>query len=117
MVKDDAKDLVGLIAAEVNVTQRADDSEEWILDIGCSFHMTLRKELFVELQEVTEGKVRMANNSVTEVKWIGSIRFQNPDGTTFFLHEVRYMPGIGRNLISLGTLENKGCEFNASMRL
>ena len=115
LVKDDAHDLVGLIAAELNITQSTDDSEEWILDTGCSFHMTPRKELFVELQEVTAaGKVRMANNSLTEVKGIGSIRFQNPDGTTFLLHEVRYMPGIGRNLISLGTLENKGCEFRAS---
>lgn len=76
--------------------------------------MTPRRELFIELKEATSGRVRMANNSITEVKGIGSIRFQNPDGTTFVLHEVRYMPEIGRNLISLGTLENKGCEFKAS---
>ena len=76
--------------------------------------MTPRKELFVELQVVTEGKVRMANNSLTGDKGISSIRFQNPDSTTFLLHEVRYMPDIGRNLISLGTLENKACEFKAS---
>lgn len=40
--------------------------------------------------------------------------FENPDGTTFVLHEVRYMPSIGRNLISLGTVENNGCEFIGS---
>lgn len=42
------------------------------------------------------------------------MRFTNPDGTTFTLSDVRYMPEIGRNLISLGTLENKGCEFKGA---
>lgn len=111
MVKDDAHDLAGLIAAEVNLSQDSNDSEEWIMDTGCSFHMTPRKDFFLELRELNSGKVRMANNSFTEIKGVGSVRFENPDGTTFVLHEVRYMPGIGRNLISLGTLERKGCEF------
>lgn len=114
MVRDDAQDLVGLIASEVNVSQRQDETEEWVLDTGCSFHMTSRKDVMIEFKEATGGKVRMANNSYTEVTGIGSVRFKNPDGTTFVLHEVRYMPGIARNLISLGTLEKKGCEFRGS---
>lgn len=62
----------------------------------------------------------MANFTRTEVKGIGSVRFQNKDGTTFVLHDVRYMPGIGKNLISVGTLDSKGCEFrggNGVMRI
>ena len=111
LARDDAQDLVGLIACEVNLSQETNDKEEWILDTGCSFHMTSRKDIFIELKESAYGKVKMANNSHTEVKGIGSVRFRNPDGTTFLLHEVRYMPGIARYLISLGTLEEKGCEF------
>lgn len=114
LARDDAQDLVGLIACEVNLSQSQNDFEEWVLDTGCSFHMTVRKEVFINLQEKASGKVRMANNSHTEVKGIGSVRFRNQDGTTFVLHEVRFMPGIARNLISLGTLEQKGCEFRGS---
>lgn len=114
MARDDAQDLVGLIACEVNLSQSQNDLEEWVLDTGCSFHMTARKELFINLREKASGKVKMANNSHTEVKGIGSVRFRNQDGTTFLLHEVRYMPGIARNLISLGTLERKGCKFRGS---
>ena len=114
MARDDAQDLVGLIASEINLTQSHNDIEEWVLDTGCSFHMTSRRELFIKFQEVSSGKVRMANDSHTEVKGIGSVRFRNQDGSTVILHEVRYMPGIARNLISLGTLESKGCEFKGS---
>lgn len=65
MVKDDAQDLASLIAAEVNLSQDKNDSEEWIMDTGCSFHMTPRKDFFLELRELNSGKVRMANNSFT----------------------------------------------------
>lgn len=92
LARDDAQDLVGLIASEINLTQSQNDLEEWVLDTGCSFHMTSRKELFINLQEVTFGKVRMANESHTEVIGIGSVRFRNQDGMTLVLHEVRYMP-------------------------
>lgn len=51
----------------------------------------------------------MTNYTVSEVKGIKSVRFENEDGTTFVLHDVRFMPGISRNLISMGVLEEKGC--------
>ncbi|KAF8105135.1 hypothetical protein N665_0162s0014 [Sinapis alba] len=76
--------------------------------------MTSRKDVFFNLKEAVGGKVRMANNSHTKVEGIGSVRFKNLDGTTFVLPEVRYMPEIVRNLISLGILERKGCEFKGS---
>ena len=107
LARDDAQDLVELIECEVNISQSQNDLEEWVLDTGCSFHMSARKELFIDLQETASGKVRMANNSHTEVKGIGSIRFKNQDGNTFLLHEVRYMLGIARNFISLVLLNVK----------
>ena len=90
------------------------DRDEWVLDTGCYFHMTPRRDVFIDLQESASGRVRMANNTSSEIKGVGSVRFQNPDGTTFLLQDVRYMPDISRNLISMGTLEEKGCEFKGS---
>lgn len=112
LAKDDANDLVGLIVDEANAA--VTDHDEWVLDTGCSFHMSPRRDVFIDLQEVRTGRVRMANNTVVEVKGVGAVRFQNDDGTTLLLTKVRYMPGISRNLISMGTLEEKGCKFKAS---
>lgn len=106
------KDLVGLLVAEANTVEA--DKEEWVLDTGCSFHMTPKRDVFIDLQESNAGRVRMANNFVYEIKCVGSVRFQNPDGTTFLLQNVRFMPDISRNLISMGTLEERGCEFKAA---
>ena len=76
--------------------------------------MTPRADLFIDMKPASGGKVRMAYNTITEVKGIGSVRFENPDKTTFVLHDVRYFPGIARNLISMGSLEEKGCDFKAA---
>jgi len=76
--------------------------------------MTPRRDIFIEIEELTSGKVRMANNSFSEVKGISKVRFANIDGTTFVLHDVRYMPGMSRHLILMGTLEAKGCVFEGN---
>lgn len=39
---------MGLIASEVNLSEDKLDQDEWIMDTGCSFHMTPRKEFFIE---------------------------------------------------------------------
>ena len=65
MAKDDAKDLVGLLVAEVNSAES--DRDEWILDTCCTFHMTPRRDLFIDLKTTDGGRVRMANNTITEV--------------------------------------------------
>nr|GEY36172.1 zinc finger, CCHC-type [Tanacetum cinerariifolium] len=39
---------------------------------------------------------------------IGKVRVQLQDGSSFVLHNVRFIPELKRNLISLGTLEKEG---------
>nr|AAC62132.1 copia-like retroelement pol polyprotein [Arabidopsis thaliana] len=88
LVKDDAQDLVGLVASEVNMSEGKDDQEEWIMDTGCSFHMTPRKEYLMDFVEAKSGKVRMANNSFSEVKGIGKVKFIKKDGTNDWSRKV-----------------------------
>uniref|UniRef100_A0A1J3EV45 Retrovirus-related Pol polyprotein from transposon TNT 1-94 n=1 Tax=Noccaea caerulescens TaxID=107243 RepID=A0A1J3EV45_NOCCA len=90
--------------------------DEWVLDSGCTFHITPNKELMFDLKEFEGGKVHMANSTYSEVKGIGKIRITNPDGTVVILTDVRYMPDMSRNLISYGMLEKSGCTSNGDWR-
>ncbi|CAA7036546.1 unnamed protein product [Microthlaspi erraticum] len=85
--------------------------DEWILDSGCTFHICPNKELMFDIKEFDGGKVSMANNTYSKVKGIGKIKITNPDGSVVILTEVRYMPDMGRNLISFGMLEKSGCNY------
>lgn len=87
--------------------------DKWICDTGCTSHMTPRRDWFDDLQMIKPIEVKMANGSISQVKGIGTVRIRNEDGTTVLLTNVNYVPGLSKNLISLGTLENKGCWFKS----
>ena len=61
---------------------------KWILDSGCTFHMT--------------------SNKVVEV---GSVKMRMFDGMVRTLLDVKHVPGLKKNLISLGTLDKIGCRI------
>ena len=84
----------------------------WIMDSGCSFHVTSNLDCLMDLREA-EGSVSLGNDHVCYVKAIGNVKFHMDDGTAKILADVRYIPEIKRNLISLGLLERKGFSFSS----
>lgn len=102
-----------LMVSEANLSEGIDFKEVWILDTGCSFHMTPRKNWFVELKESSSGSVRMANESVSTVEGIRTIKVQTSDGRQVLIKNVRYIPQFSRNMLSLGTFEELGCNFKS----
>lgn len=109
--QDSADNVEQLENAEVLNILSSKIGEEWILDTGCTFHMCPTKSWFEDLQEQDLGSVILGNNEVCPVKGIGSIRLKTDDGDVRLLTEVRYIPSIKRNLISLGLLEKKRFQF------
>lgn len=87
--------------------------EGWVLDSGCSYHMTMNKDLMFDVEEVDGGRILMGNDTFCEISAIGKIRFVNYDGSEVILSNVRYSKTARRNLISLGQLETLGCSFGS----
>ncbi|GJR40353.1 retrovirus-related pol polyprotein from transposon TNT 1-94 [Tanacetum coccineum] len=55
-----------------------------------------------------EGSVQLGDNRECKIKGIGKVRIQLRDGLSFVLNNVRYIPELKRNLISLGTFKKEG---------
>lgn len=87
--------------------------EGWVLDSGCSYHMTFRKDLMFDTEEIDGGKILMGNDTYCEVTVIGKVKIVNYNKSTVILTEVRYSATARRNLISLGQLETLGCWFQS----
>lgn len=49
-------------------------SDEWILDSGCTFHMTPNQEWFDTYKKVDIGSVLMGNDIACKVVGIGAVR-------------------------------------------
>lgn len=80
----------------------------WILDSCCTFHMCPFKDYLLNYHETDGGKVMMGNNAVCKIVGIGNVNLKLHDGTIRELREVRYVPELKRNLISLGMLDQMG---------
>ncbi|GKC36281.1 retrovirus-related pol polyprotein from transposon TNT 1-94 [Tanacetum coccineum] len=79
-----------------------------IMDSGCSYHMTPMLDILFDFLECDGGSVQLGDNRECKIRGIGKVRLQLKDGSSFALHNVRYILELKRNLISLGTLEKEG---------
>ncbi|KAH9778820.1 Integrase catalytic domain-containing protein [Citrus sinensis] len=99
----------GYESAGVCITTDSKDKGKWVLDSGCTFHMSPYKSYFTDYYEYNGGRVMMGNNAVCKIMGIGNINLKLHDGTIRELKQVRYVPELKRNLISLGMLDQMGC--------
>ncbi|GJV09937.1 hypothetical protein Tco_1351478 [Tanacetum coccineum] len=55
------------------------------------------------------------NNRTCTIKGTGKVKIQLHDGSRFILEDVKYVPGLRRSLISLGTLEKE--DYTVKMQM
>ncbi|KAJ4720195.1 Retrovirus-related Pol polyprotein from transposon TNT 1-94 [Melia azedarach] len=91
--------------------EHMDHNDVWIMDSGASYHICLRREWFTTYEQVDGGNISMANSSVCKAVGIGSIKIRTHDGKFCTLNDVRHVPLMTKNLISLSMLDNKGFSF------
>ncbi|GJV18246.1 transposable element [Tanacetum coccineum] len=85
----------------------------WIMDFACSFNMSPNRDWFMTYEEFDGGHVFMGNDSPCKVVGIGTIRINMHDGVVRTLTDVRHVPDIKKNLISLGVLDSKGFKYTS----
>ncbi|KAH9655442.1 hypothetical protein KPL70_022326 [Citrus sinensis] len=98
----------GYESAGVCVATESKDKGKWVLDSGCTFHMCPYKNYLTEYHDLDGGKVMMGNNAMCKIIGIGNIRFKLHDGSIRELKQVRFVPDLKRNLISLRMLDQIG---------
>ncbi|CAL5427762.1 unnamed protein product [Camellia sinensis] len=58
---------------------------DWILDSGSTYHICMDKKLFSTYQAKDGGIVRVANNTVSKIVGMGTVRLRMEDGKIFTL--------------------------------
>ena len=81
----------------------------WLIDSGCTNHMTHDRSLFKELKPTAITKVRIGNGNHIPVKGKGTIVISTDSGTKS-ISDVLFVPDIDQNLLSVGQLIEKGFE-------
>lgn len=103
----------GFSKAVVLTVSNMEAYDDWVMDSGCTFHMTPNKEWLFDFKPINGGMVLMGNDHSCNVTGFGSIRFKMWDDTYKILENVRLVPDLRRNLISLGMLDSTGCSYKS----
>ncbi|WRX12668.1 zinc finger protein [Theobroma cacao] len=85
--------------------------DTWILDSACCFHICPRRDWFTTYQYVDMGTVQLGDDFSLSVVGIGTIRIKMFDGMVRTL-EVKYVPDMKKNLISLSLLDKKDYKYS-----
>ncbi|XP_020270598.1 LOW QUALITY PROTEIN: AP-1 complex subunit mu-2-like [Asparagus officinalis] len=81
---------------------------------GCSFHMCANRFWFDTYEKKDRGEVRMGNNVACKVIGIGTVKVKMYDDIICTFGNVRHIPALKKNLISLGTLDASGLTYSSS---
>ena len=88
--------------------------DSWIMDLACSYYMTPNKDWFDSYRLVNSGSILMGNDTSCRVVGIGNIRVKMFDGVIRTLCDVRHVPDLRKNIISLGTLDDSGFNYKSA---
>ena len=81
--------------------------EFWVLDSGASFHATSQREFFENYVPGNLGKVYLGNNQSCEIVGKGVVKVKL-NGSVWELKNVRHIPDLTKNLISVSQLASEG---------
>ncbi|KAE8698394.1 hypothetical protein F3Y22_tig00110597pilonHSYRG00102 [Hibiscus syriacus] len=87
-----------------NSKLKFDDVSEY----GASFHSTPCREIIENYVSGDFGRVNLADDETLKIVGKRDIRLKLPNQTTWKLTGVRHIPGLKRNLISVGQLDGEG---------
>ena len=79
-----------------------------MIDLAASCHVTPRKELFTLYKLGNFGRVKLGNDSYTDIVGNGDICVRAKIGYTLILKDVGHVPDIRLNLISTYVLDKEG---------
>jgi len=86
------------------------DNGVWVLDTGASNHMTGTREALNQLDEAVSGTMRFGDGSCVEIRGLGSVVMEVRDQQHKVLTNVYYIPKLKSNIVSLGQLQEAGCD-------
>ena len=83
--------------------------DSWVVDSGASFHATPDRKHFHDYVQGYFGQVRLGDDKPCKIIGRGTIFIKQQNGNKWLLKEVRHVPDLKKNIISIGHLGGEGC--------
>ncbi|CAL1397307.1 unnamed protein product [Linum trigynum] len=96
------------IVYEEDVVNLTTQETSWVVDSGATIHVTSKREFFSSYTQGDFGVVRMGNGNLSKVIGKGEVCLETMNGTKLLLKDVRHVPEMHLNLISVDKLDEEG---------
>jgi hypothetical protein len=109
-----SSNTVSLISQTALKTHDIDNNNVWYIDSGATQHFSPHKELFIELEDIENYKVNIANGSSIDVTGKGKVEItvlENDTPKIITVNNVHYAPKMSFNLLSVSQLDQNGTEI------
>ncbi|GJV92760.1 hypothetical protein Tco_1540573 [Tanacetum coccineum] len=93
---------------DVMMVMSVEELLDWIMDSRSSYYIIYMRDYLVYFKEYDGGNILLGDGRECRVRGTCKVQVQIRDGSSFVLGNVRYVPELRQNLISLGTLEKEG---------
>jgi hypothetical protein len=100
----------GMTHQVLSISSNLQCQAEWKFDSGASHHIFSHRNWFISYQSIDDGVVFMGNGIHCKIG-VGSIRIRMFDGIVRESTNVRYVPELKSNLISLRVLDSCGYKY------
>jgi hypothetical protein len=77
-------------------------TESWVVDSGASFHATPHRKYFQDYVHGDYGHVYLGDDEPCQFVGMGKVKIKKKNGNQWLLREVRHIPYLRRNIISIG---------------
>jgi hypothetical protein len=83
--------------------------ESWVVDSGASFHATPHRKHFLDYVQGDFGQVHLDDDAPCKIVGMGKVKIQQRNGNQWLLKELRHVPDLRKNPISIGQFASEGC--------
>jgi hypothetical protein len=83
--------------------------ESWVVDSRDSFHATPHRKHFLDYVQGDFGQVHLGDDAPCKIVGMRKVKIKQRNGNQWLLKEVRHVPDLRKNLISIGKLASEGC--------
>jgi hypothetical protein len=83
--------------------------ESWVVYSGASFHATPHRKHFLDYVQGDFGQVHLGDDAPCKIVGMGKVKIKKHNQNQWLLKEVRHVPYLRKNTISIGQLASEGC--------
>ncbi|KAK8999470.1 hypothetical protein V6N11_070633 [Hibiscus sabdariffa] len=83
----------------------------WLIDLGATYQMISRRELFHNYEPILGGSAYNCNDHALKIIGVGTVKLKMYDGTIKIVRDVRHMKGLKKNILSCRPLDNNASKI------